>query len=62
MEKLSKLAKVYLALVFIVLYTPIFYLLYYSFNSGGTMNDFESFTLEHYAAVFADTRLDYDFD
>jgi spermidine/putrescine transport system permease protein len=55
--KLSKLPKIYLAFVFIILYTPIFYLLYYSFNSGGTMSGFESFTFEHYAAVFEDTRL-----
>jgi len=57
MEKTSKSAKFYLALVFILLYTPILYLIFYSFNSGGSMNDFESFTWEHYAAVFSDTRL-----
>ncbi len=57
MGKTSLSAKIYLAIVFIVLYTPIFYLIFYSFNSGGGMNDFESFTLEHYAAVFSDTRL-----
>ena len=57
MEKLSKLPKLYLAVVFVILYAPIFYLIYYSFNSGGTMANFESFTLEHYAAVFQDTRL-----
>lgn len=57
MEKLSKLPKIYLAFVFIILYAPIFYLIFYSFNSGGGMSNFESFTLEHYAAVFEDTRL-----
>lgn len=57
MKNLSLSAKIYLALVFIVLYAPIFYLIFYSFNSGGTMNKFDSFTLEHYAAVFEDTRL-----
>lgn len=57
MTKLTTSAKVYLAIVFIVLYAPIFYLLFYSFNSGGSMNNFESFTLEHYQAVFEDTRL-----
>jgi spermidine/putrescine transport system permease protein len=57
MEKLSKLPKIYLALVFIILYAPIFYLIYYSFNSGETMSGFESFTFDHYAAVFEDTRL-----
>lgn len=58
--KLSKnnfWGQLYLAFVFVVLYTPIFFLIYYSFNSGGSMNGFESFTLEHYHAVFQDTRL-----
>lgn len=57
MSQLSVASKTYLALVFIVLYAPIFYLIFYSFNSGGDMNHFESFTLEHYQAVFEDTRL-----
>lgn len=57
MEKLSKTARIYLAFVFIILYAPIFYLIFYSFNSGGTMSSFEGFTLEHYAAVFNDRRL-----
>ena len=54
---LSPTAKIYLTLVFIVLYAPIFYLIFFSFNSGGTMNSFDGFTLEHYAAVFEDNRL-----
>ncbi|OZS79147.1 spermidine/putrescine ABC transporter permease PotC [Tetzosporium hominis] len=53
----SKLAKVYLALVFVILYAPIFYLIFYSFNSAGNMSNFEGFTWEHYAAVFEDKRL-----
>ena len=57
MKKLSTASKAYLILVFIILYAPIFYLIFYSFNSGGNMNGFESFTLEHYKAVFEDTRL-----
>ena len=57
MTKLTTSAKVYLAIVFIVLYAPIFYLIFYSFNSGGSMNNFESFTFDHYQAVFDDTRL-----
>ncbi|UUV98105.1 ABC transporter permease [Vagococcus luciliae] len=47
----------YLILVFIILYAPIFYLIYYSFNAGGSMTSFTGFTLEHYQAVFKDTRL-----
>ncbi|MEC1522442.1 ABC transporter permease [Neobacillus niacini] len=54
---LTPLAKVYLAIVFIILYAPIFYLIFYSFNSGGSMGSFEGFTLEHYQAVFDDNRL-----
>lgn len=49
--------RLYLAAVFIVLYSPIVYLTYYSFNSGGTMREFERFTLEWYGEVFSDTRL-----
>lgn len=57
MARTSNAAKLYLALIFIILYAPILYLIYYSFNSGGSMSNFESFTWEHYAAVFSDTRL-----
>lgn len=56
-SNLTATAKVYLAIVFVILYAPIFYLIFYSFNSGGTMSSFESFTLEHYKAVFNDNRL-----
>jgi len=52
-----KLSNLYLIAVFIVLYAPIAYLMIYSFNSGGTMQGFEGFTLEHYAEVMQDTRL-----
>ena len=57
MSRTSRLAKVYLIFVFVILYAPIFYLAYYSFNSGGTMYNFEGFTLEWYQEVFQDTRL-----
>ncbi|MER1955821.1 MAG: ABC transporter permease [Solibacillus sp.] len=57
MKKLSAASKAYLVFVFVILYAPILYLIFYSFNSGGTMNSFESFTWEHYAAVFEDSRL-----
>lgn len=53
----SKWNKLYLAIVFAILYLPIFYLIFYSFNAGGTMNNFTGFTWEHYQAVFEDTRL-----
>ncbi|WP_062106932.1 ABC transporter permease [Bacillus niameyensis] len=53
----SKLGNVYLVVVFLILYAPILYLMYYSFNSGGSMKDFEGFTFEWYGNVFEDTRL-----
>lgn len=56
-SNLTPIAKVYLAIVFVILYAPIFYLIFYSFNSGGSMGSFEGFTLEHYQAVFDDHRL-----
>ena len=43
--------------MFAVLYLPIFYLIFYSFNAGGDMNSFTGFTLDHYTKVFGDTRL-----
>ncbi|MGY3777809.1 ABC transporter permease [Isobaculum melis] len=52
-----KWSNLYLILVFAILYIPIFYLIYYSFNEGGTMNSFTGFTWDHYKEVFSDTRL-----
>lgn len=52
-----KWSTIYLTFVFLLLYIPIFYLIFYSFNAGGNMNEFTGFTWEHYAEVFADTRL-----
>lgn len=57
MRKNGKLGTIYLIVVFAILYAPILYLMYYSFNSGGSMRDFEGFTLEWYGEVFHDTRL-----
>ncbi|APZ48371.1 spermidine/putrescine ABC transporter permease PotC [Jeotgalibaca sp. PTS2502] len=53
----SKWNNLFLVAVFLVLYLPIFYLIFYSFNEGGTMNEFTGFTWEHYQAVFEDKRL-----
>lgn len=57
MKKLSKWSVSYLTLIFIILYAPILYLIFYSFNSGGTMHGFEGFTLEWYKELFQDSRL-----
>ncbi|MHC5268386.1 ABC transporter permease [Enterococcus sp. LJL98] len=50
-------SRIYLTLVFVILYAPIFYLILYSFNDGGTMNEFTGVTWDNYTAVFEDTRL-----
>lgn len=55
--KKFKLANLYLMAVFFILYAPILYLVVYSFNSGGTMSNFEGFTLDWYKSLFTDTRL-----
>lgn len=57
MKKKTKLSAIYLIIVFLILYAPIFYLMFYSFNSGGTMYQFEGFTLDWYRELFGDTRL-----
>ncbi|MFX3619269.1 MAG: ABC transporter permease [Sporolactobacillus sp.] len=50
-------AKVYLGIVFFILYLPIFFLIYYSFNKAGDMTHFTGFTLRWYSEVFADKHL-----
>jgi spermidine/putrescine transport system permease protein len=57
MNKTSKWANIYLSVVFFILYAPIFYLMFYSFNSGNTMYEFEGFTLDWYKELFQDSRL-----
>lgn len=57
MKKIMKFSNIYLFIVFAILYIPIFYLMFYSFNSGGTMHSFDGFTLEWYSELLSDTRL-----
>lgn len=57
MKKKFRWSNLYIAIVFLVLYAPIFYLIFYSFNDGGNMNSFTGFTWDNYSAVFADSRL-----
>ncbi|PLR96507.1 ABC transporter permease [Bacillus sp. T33-2] len=56
-RKVSPLSKLFLALIFFILYAPILFLVFYSFNSGGTMHDFKGFTFDWYKELFQDTRL-----
>ena len=57
MNSTLKWSKLYLFFVFLLLYAPIVYLIYYSFNVGGTMNEFTGFTFEYYVNVLQDQRL-----
>lgn len=57
MKKYSFGTRIYLSLMFLVLYLPIFYLIFYSFNKGTTMNHFEGMSLIHYRELLEDTRL-----
>lgn len=50
-------SRAYLALVFLILYSPIAYLIAYSFNSGDTMTGFSGLSLAHYGELFSDQRL-----
>lgn len=56
-NKPKKWSYIYLIIVFILMYAPIFYLIFYSFNDGDYMSGFDGFSLRHYADMFADTRL-----
>lgn len=51
------LSSIYIILVFVILYLPIAYLIFYSFNANGNMMAFTGFTWEHYQTLFADHRL-----
>lgn len=49
---MKKLSKVYLALVFLFLYVPIFVMIVFSFNTTKSKTVFEGFTLDWYAKLF----------
>ena len=57
MRRQFKFEKIYLIVVFAILYLPIFYLIFYAFNKNGNMNAFTGFTFEYFQALFADHRL-----
>ncbi|GGI41455.1 ABC transporter permease [Mammaliicoccus stepanovicii] len=49
--------KIYFAIMMAFLYLPIFFLIFYSFNSAGNMTHFKGFTFDHYMSVFQNKRL-----
>ena len=50
--KMKKLSKIYLGLVFLFLYAPIFVLIVFSFNTTKSKTVFEGFTLDWYVKLF----------
>ena len=59
---MKKFANLYLGLVFLVLYLPIFYLIGYAFNAGNDMNRFTGFSLSHFKTMFGDGPISLDSD
>lgn len=57
MKITNRLETVYLAIVLVILYLPILYLVYYSFSSGKTMEHFGHFSLSHYQVLLTDNRM-----
>src|SRR5699024_3878808 len=49
--------KLYISILIAVLYIPILFFMFYSFNSAGNMIHFEHFTLAHYLSLFNNDRL-----
>ena len=54
---MKKASHFYLCFVFLILYLPIFYLIFYAFNKGGDMNAFTGFTLEDFNELFEDSHV-----
>lgn len=52
MKKISSLSKLYLLVVFLVMYAPILVLIFFSFNEGNSTSVFTGFSLHWYSAVF----------
>ena len=53
-KKTSPLSKLYMLLVFLFLYAPIFILFIYSFNSSSSTSVFTGFSLRWYEALLKD--------
>jgi spermidine/putrescine transport system permease protein len=56
-KKKRNYANLYLGFVFVLLYAPIFYLIFYAFNKQGSMNKFTGFTLDYFHQLASDDRL-----
>lgn len=52
MKKLSPLSRVYVILVFVLMYAPIAVLIFFSFNEGSSTSHFTGFSLRWYQTLF----------
>ena len=52
MKRISPLSKLYLFIVFLVMYAPILVLIFFSFNEGSSTSQFTGFSLRWYGALF----------
>ena len=48
------LSRIYIPLVFVLLYMPILIVILFSFNDAGSMSHFEGVSLKWYAELFED--------
>ncbi len=53
----KNISRLFLVAMFIFLYFPILYLVFYSFNAGDTMNNFDGISLQWYQELLSDRRL-----
>ena len=53
---MKTLSKIYMWVIFALLYAPILVLILFSFNDAGSLNHFSGFSLKWYAELFRDTR------
>ncbi len=53
---MKTLSKVYMWVIFALLYAPIVVLVLFSFNDGGSLNHFDGFSLKWYAELFRDAK------
>ena len=56
-QKQGIISKVYFALIMVFFYLPIFYVVFFSFNSSKSLSKFTGFSLKWYEAMFANRSI-----
>lgn len=52
---MKTLSKIYIPLIFLLLYAPILVVIIFSFNRAGSLNHFSTFSLHWYKELFSDS-------